>query len=80
MWRGEEEDAVNVDFGLSKPRLILFPVPPLFSVLCALHSMDIGVDGGCLRKVLGILGTSDLQGRDPGCGSCTLLREACKET
>lgn len=80
MWRGEAEDAVNVDFGLSKPRLILFPVPPLFSVLCALHPIDTGVDGGCLRKVLGILGTSDLQGRDPGCGSWTFLREACTDT
>lgn len=49
---GGKEDAVSFDFGLSKPCIILFPVPPLFSVLHALHPIDTGVDDGWPRNVL----------------------------
>lgn len=41
---GEEEEEVNVDFGLSKPRIILFPVLSLFRVQHALYSIDIGFE------------------------------------
>lgn len=49
---GGEEDAVIFDFGLSKPCIILFQVPPLFSVLRALHPIDTGVNDRWLRYVL----------------------------